>query len=173
MNAISTRSHSLHVLVVLAAMILCWSIVAQAQEQSAAQRLDDLKLQLIDIKAREEMTKLQAEQLDEALKPENIERATAGYGSTRPEELREQRRKELTIQRTQVTAQLAQLEAERSRLESTIATTEVQAYHESAAGFPATENAFAGLNTRWLVLFSIIGVLAIGVFILGYRRLRV
>jgi hypothetical protein len=154
--------------------ILSWTILGQAQDNpSAAERLEDLKLQLIEVKAREEGTKLQAQELDEALKPENIERALAGVGSTRPEELREQRRRELTIQRTEVTSQLALLEAQRSRLEAAISTAEVQAYHESAAGFPEAQNQLTGLSTRWIVIFGVIGVLAIGVFVLGYRKLRV
>ena len=165
-------SKKLRVLLVLTA-ILSWSTIGQAQDQpSAAERLDNLKLDLIDVKAREEATKLQAQQLDDALKPENIERALAGVGSTRPEELREQRRRELTIQKAEITSQLAQLEAQRSRLESAIATAEVQAYHQSAAGFPESQNSLSGLNTRWILIFSAVGVIAIGIFVLGYRRLR-
>lgn len=172
MKVALTHSNVTRVLLVLTA-ILSWTILGQAQEPSAAERVENLKLQLIDVKAREESTRLRAQQLEEALKPENIERATAGFGSTRPEELREQRRRELTIQKNEVTSQLAQLEVQRTRLESAIVTAEVQAYHESAAGFPQPQNQLTGLSKRWIVIFSIIGVLAIGVFVLGYRRLRI
>jgi len=164
---------NIRVLLVLAA-VLSWSSLSLAQDQpSAAERLEGLKLDLIEVKAREETTKLRAQQLDEALKPENIERSLAGVGSTRPEELREQRRRELTIQKTEINSQLAQLQAQRGRLESAIATTEVQAYQQSAQGFPETQNGLFGLSTRWITIFSVVGVLAIGIFVLGYRMLRV
>jgi len=173
MRLIPMLSNNIRVLLVLA-VILSWSSLSLAQDEpSAAERLDGLKLQLIDVKAREESTKLQGQQLDEALKPENIERSLAGFGSTRPEELREQRRRELTIQKTEINSELARLEAQRSQLESAIATAEVQAYHQSASGFPETQNGLFGLSTRWIMIFSVIGVLAIGIFVLGYRKLRV
>jgi hypothetical protein len=70
--------------------------------------------------------------LDESLKPENIERSLAGIGSTRPEELREQRRRQLTIERDGVQAQLKTLETSRQRLETALANAEVLAYQESA-----------------------------------------
>jgi hypothetical protein len=65
-----------------------------------------------------------AQELDEAIKPENIERSLAGVGSTRPEELRESRRRQLAIQRDGVQAQLRTLETSRQRLESAIANAE-------------------------------------------------
>ncbi|HSE25923.1 MAG TPA: hypothetical protein VLB68_29925 [Pyrinomonadaceae bacterium] len=165
--------NNIRVLLVLVAL-LSWSSLSLAQDQlSAAQRLDDLKLQLIEVKAREETTKLRAQELDEALKPENIERSLAGVGSTRPEELREQRRRELTIHKTELNSELAQLQLHRSQLEAAIATTEAQAYQDSAAGFPEAQNELSGLSTRWIMIFSVAGVLAIGIFVLGYRKLRV
>ena len=166
------QSKKFHVLLVLTAILSCFSIGQAQDNPSAAERLDNLKLQLIEVNARQEGTKLRAQQLDEALKPENIERSLAGVGSTRPEELREQRRRELTIQLSEVNAELALLEAQRSRLEAAIATAEAQAYQQSAAGFPETQNGLTGLSTRWIVIFSIIGVLAIGLFVFGYRKLR-
>ena len=76
------------------ALVLCCVMivygVARAQDNSQApQVLDDLKLQLIDVQAKQEAVTEQIQQLDEALKPENIEHSLAGFGSTRPEELRE------------------------------------------------------------------------------------
>ena len=65
-----------------------------------------------------------AEDIDYALKPENIERSTAGYGTTRPEELREQRRKQLENEKERVRKQLDQLAASRTRLEQAIATSD-------------------------------------------------
>jgi hypothetical protein len=125
------------------------TVLAQGRDSSSQQSIDDLRLQLIELGGQEEATKLQAQQLDEALKPENIERALAGFGSTRPEELREQRRKQLTAERAAVTAQLEQLALRRSRLEAAISAAEVEAYHHSARGI--VENYLGvGLNSTSL-----------------------
>ena len=62
-----------------------------------------------------------AEEVDFALKPENIERAVAGYGTTRPEELRAQRKRQLEGEKLRVQKQLDQLTANHTRLESAIA----------------------------------------------------
>ena len=120
---------------VLLILLIAWATPVLAQsDQSSAESIDELKLQLIDLGAQEEAMKLQAQQLDEALKPENIEHSLAGYGSTKPEELREQRRKELTAEKAAVTAQLEQLALKRTQLEAAISAAEVRAYHQSASG---------------------------------------
>jgi septal ring factor EnvC (AmiA/AmiB activator) len=67
-----------------------------------------------------------AEDIEFSLKPENIERSTAGYGTTRPEELREQRRKQLENEKERVRKQLDQLAASRTRLEQAIATSDAE-----------------------------------------------
>jgi hypothetical protein len=121
--------------IILLLLLIAWAtpVLAQSNETSA-ESIDELKLQLIDLGAQEEAAKLQAQQLDEALKPENIEHSLAGFGSTRPEELREQRRKELTAQKAAVTAQLQLLAIKRTQLETAISAAEVRAYQQSASG---------------------------------------
>lgn len=104
---------------------------------TAAQTADQLKVQLIDVRSREESLRIRMQQLDEDLQPENIERALAGIGSTKPEELREYRRRQLTIEREGVTAQLKVLEISRSRLETALASAEARAYQESALTVPS------------------------------------
>lgn len=157
---------ALPLLIVL--MVLCAASVGAQPKPSAAERVENLKLQLIDVKAREESTRLRSQQLDEALKPENIERALAGVGSTRPEELREQRRRQLTIEKTSVTAQLEELATQRLRLESAIASAESEAYQESARGYTPLGNGLLGMSVgtvRWLMVGSLVGVVAIVLFI--------
>src|SRR6476661_5955573 len=96
----------------------CFSFTAYSQtKQSTVEIVQDLKLQLIELDARQETAKLHVQQLEDALKPENIERSLAGVGSTKPEELREQRRRQLLIERNGVLAQLQTLETGRVRLE--------------------------------------------------------
>ena len=105
----------------------------QAQQPTtAAESVEQLRAQLFDVQTRENDLRTRAAQLDEDLKPENIERSLAGVGSTRPEELREHRRKQLQIERDGVAKQLSVLENSRLRLEAAIRDAEVRAYHESA-----------------------------------------
>ena len=148
-----------------------------AQPKSAAQEADDLRLQLLDLQTQEEGLRARAAQLDEALKPENIERSLAGVGSTRPEELRETRRRQLQIERDGVAAQLRTLEAGRARLEAAIRDAETRAYHESAGGAPEASGMFSAqslLGRRWLVgggVGGFVAALVAGLFI--RRRLRI
>ncbi len=165
-------------LVLFAGLVVFCPLQSSAQEKpSAAETVEDLKLQLIDVKAREEDLKLRVQQLDENLKPENIERALAGVGSTRPEELREQRRLQLTIEKTGLVAQLEETAALRSRLETSLAAAEVEAYQQSAKGSTAIQNVMLGSQSlvtyRWLLVGLLLVVAGIGVSIMMVLRLRV
>ena len=87
----------------------------------AEQRAEQLRSQLMDIQAKIADFEAKLEQLDWAIKPENIEASTAGYGSTRPEAAREARRKSLESERNRVQAQLKLAETSKSRLEGAVA----------------------------------------------------
>lgn len=114
-----------------ALLLLCVQAAAQtAPEQSAA----SLRAQLSDVEARQAELQERARQLDEEMKPENIERSLALTGSTRPEELREERRRRLEKDRESVRLQLDQLAASHARLEAAISTADAAAYRRSAAG---------------------------------------
>lgn len=125
----------------------------QQPPPSAAETVDKIKLDLLDLQARQEELKARLVQLEEALKPENIERSLAGVGSTRPEELREARRRQLTIERDGVSAQLKILESSRTRLESSLVDAEARAYHESARQAASTQALVAQslISPRWLI----------------------
>jgi hypothetical protein len=134
---------------------------AYAQEQSAAETADNIRLKLLDLQAQQESLKLQAQELEEAIKPENIERSLAGVGSTRPEELREARRRQLTIQRDSVLAQLRILETGRARLETSLADAQARAYQQSARQVPTQALVAQSLvSTRWLI-GGAVGLLAL------------
>jgi hypothetical protein len=118
---------------ILFLLLLTFSGAVQAQQTpSAAENADRLRAQLLEIQTKEEDLKARAEYLDEALKPENIEHSLAGIGSTRPEELREARRRRLQKERDGITSQLAILETSRLRLESAILDADARAYQQSA-----------------------------------------
>lgn len=89
-----------------------------------------LRFELVEVQAKEAELQVRLQQLDDDLKPENIERALAGIGSTKPEALREHRRRLLTIERDGVLARLKLLEKSRVRLETAIETAEAAAYQE-------------------------------------------
>jgi hypothetical protein len=89
-------------------------------------------LELLDVQAHEDALRGHVQELDESLKPENIERSLAGVGSTRPEELREARRRQLTIEKNGALAQLRILESTHQRLQTAIANAEALAYQQSA-----------------------------------------
>ena len=86
-------------LVMLFLLVFSAGAYAQETSPSAAENAEQLKGELLDLQGKEADLRMQLQELDEALKPENIERSLAGIGSTRPEELREARRRHLTIQR--------------------------------------------------------------------------
>src|SRR5215213_10459541 len=113
--------------------LLVFSVAGYAQETaSAAETAEKLKAQLLEVQGKEEALRARVQQLDESLKPENIERSLAGIGSTRPEELRESRRRQLTIERDGVQAQFKLLETSRQRLEAAIANADALSYQQSA-----------------------------------------
>jgi hypothetical protein len=147
---------------------------AQDATSSAVQNAEKLKAQLQEVQDKEAALKARAQQLDEDLKPENIERSLAGVGSTRPEELRELRRRQLSIEKASVLKQLEQLQTSRTRLESAIVEADAVVYQQSAQGTPF--NHF-GLNPqlfgpRWVI--GMVGgfLLIMGLGLLAFRKLQ-
>src|SRR5207253_2285229 len=76
----------------------------------AEQRAETLRAQLRDVQAKQDELQARADQVTEALRPENIERATAAYGTTRPEEVRDMRRHQLENEQHRIQDQLNTLE---------------------------------------------------------------
>jgi cell division protein FtsB len=111
-------------------IILVFSSLTVAVAQSST--VENLRSQLSDVQKKETELQARDKQLEEDMKPENIEKVFALNGSTRPEELREQRRRQLESERANVRAQLEQLSQSRTRLETAIATAEAAAYTQSA-----------------------------------------
>ena len=93
----------------------------------AESRGETLRAQLRDVQAKEADLQARAEQLDYELQPSVIERTLAVTGSTRPEDLRELRRRQLESEKSRVQAQLNQLGTSRARLETAIANADAEA----------------------------------------------
>jgi peptidoglycan hydrolase CwlO-like protein len=106
--------------------------IAQIQN-SAQEKVASLRSQLSEVEAKQAELQTRLQKLEEDLKPENIEHSLTGIGSTHPEDLREQRRRQLEIERNGVQAQLNLLATSHTRLETAIAQAEAEAYRQSAA----------------------------------------
>jgi hypothetical protein len=87
----------------------------------AEQRAEQLRMQLMDVQSKSADIEATLEQIEYALKPENIDRATQGYGSTRPEEARDTRKRQLENEKSRLQAQMKLLETSQSRLEVSVA----------------------------------------------------
>lgn len=92
----------------------------------AEQRAEQLRSQLIDTQAKIADFESRIEQVEFALRPENIEASTAGYGSTRPEQAREARRKQLESERNRLLAQLKLVQTSKIRLEQAVANADAE-----------------------------------------------
>jgi DNA repair exonuclease SbcCD ATPase subunit len=92
----------------------------------AEQRAENLRAQQIDVESKLADLTSTLEQTEFALRPENIERAAAGYGTTRPEEARDARRRALENERKRLQAQIGILETSRTRLEQSLITADAE-----------------------------------------------
>ena len=118
-------------------LVFAFAFIVTAQEtNSADDKIANLKQQLMELEGIETESRIRLEELDEQLKPENIEIAVSGIGSTHPEELREHRRKLLTIERDGIRTQLDLLEEKRARIKAAIAAAEFAAYLKYALPSP-------------------------------------
>jgi Skp family chaperone for outer membrane proteins len=164
--------------ILLLVLLLILAASGYAQEQApatAAESLEKLRAQLLDVQAKEQELRDRAQQLEESLKPENIERSLAGVGSTRPEELREYRRRQLTKERDGVLAQLKVVETSRQRLETAILNAQGRAYQESARPTPVDQLQLVTVSSVWGYRWLMFGgggvaALALAGGVLFYRR---
>jgi len=118
-------------------LVFAFAFIVTAQEtDSTDDKSANLKQQLMNIEWTETEARIRLEELDEQLKPENIEWAVAGIGSTHPEELREYRRKVLKIERDGIQTQLDLLEEKRAQIKGAIAAADYIAYLKYALPSP-------------------------------------
>jgi predicted nucleic acid-binding Zn-ribbon protein len=130
------------------ALILVAVSSAWAQDATAVdQRIEALRAQLRDVTDKETQLQAREQQLDEELKPENIEHSLSGVGTTDASALRDQRRQQLEREKAGVEEQLQSLTASRTHLEASIESAEAEAVRLKAARLGAngapqpTENA--------------------------------
>jgi hypothetical protein len=156
------------------------SIVTAQPRPARDPSTSELKQQLIDVEVNETQLRMRIEDVDEQLKPESMERELAGIGSVHPEELREHRRKLLTIERSGLRAQLDLLEERRAQIEGAIAAAETAANltyappAQTPPSNPMTEMAMINLPLKKsLVALAILALVSAGMIlllILGIKR---
>jgi hypothetical protein len=110
-----------------------YALSTEIKGQSSAQkRANDRRAQLAEARAKQENLETRLKQLEDELRPENIEKSLAGIGSTHPEDLREFRRRQLELEKMNTQTQLKFLAESQTRLEAGILQADADAYHQSA-----------------------------------------
>ena len=124
-------------LLALAAAVPAW-----AQDVSAVElQIERLRSQLRDVIDREAQLQDRASQLEDDLRPENIERSVAAIGTTDAAALRASRREQIEKQKAEVDTQLSEAAAQRARLEGEVAAAEAEAVRLKAAALGPGNNA--------------------------------
>ena len=169
------KSAGAPLLITLLLLLCCADCLAQGTP-SAAQEAQQLRNELRQLQDREAEIRSGLVELDYELKPENIERYFAGVGSTRPEELREARRKKLQLEKDRMQAELNQIAQERSQLEAAILNADTRAYYDSAMAAPGSSqnrmSPLAGLlvgRNRRVATVAVVLIL-VGVIVAFARR---
>ena len=102
------------------------SMVDLERLSRAEQRSAQLRSEQRDVQGKIGDLEVRLEDVEFALKPENIERSTMVYGTTRPEEVRAQRKRQLETERDRLKIQLEQLHASDQRLQEAVATSDAE-----------------------------------------------
>jgi tetrahydromethanopterin S-methyltransferase subunit B len=142
MCGMRTRTCRFRTLSVLASLVLA-ATPAWAQQDAAAtveQRVELLRQQLRDVTDKQAQLQARAQELDESLKPENIERSVSGIGTTDASALRDRRREQLEREKAVVDEQLRSLDASRTRLDASIASAEAEAVRLRASALGANNS---------------------------------
>jgi uncharacterized protein YlxW (UPF0749 family) len=116
---------------VTATFVLLLAVVSAQAQTSNRDRAERLRTQLTELQAKQTELQGRLDELNEQLKPENIEKSLAGVGSTKPEDLRELRRRQLETEKSGIEKQLVILNDSRMKLESSIAQADALVYQQS------------------------------------------
>lgn len=86
----------------------------------AEQRSESLRKQLFEMIEKENSIKLRLDQIELDMRPEAIERSLQIAGSLRPEEVRENRRKTLLAEKSNLSSLLQQIQQHRASLDTSV-----------------------------------------------------
>lgn len=102
------------------------SLIDMERLTRAEQRAESIRSQMLDTESKLADLQARMDQVDYSLKPENIDRSIAGYGSVHPEEARDARRRQLENEKARLQAQINLLENSRTRLQASLSTAEAE-----------------------------------------------
>ncbi|MEP6919637.1 MAG: hypothetical protein ABI967_00830 [bacterium] len=102
------------------------SLLDMERLSRAELRAENLRTQQIDVESKLADLQSKRDEIEYALKPENIDRVTSGYGTTRPEEARDARRRQLGSEKSRLETQIRILETSRARLETAVANADAE-----------------------------------------------
>jgi DNA repair exonuclease SbcCD ATPase subunit len=102
------------------------SLIDMERLTRAEQRAESVRSQMLDTESKLADLQARMDQVDYSLKPENIDRSIAGYGTVHPEEARDARRRQLENEKVRLQAQINLLENSRTRLQASLATAEAE-----------------------------------------------
>jgi chromosome segregation ATPase len=102
------------------------SLIDMERLTRAEQRAESIRSQMLDTESKLADFQARMDQVDYSLKPENIDRSIAGYGSVHPEEARDARRRQLENEKARLQAQINLLENSRTRLQASLSTAEAE-----------------------------------------------
>ena len=102
------------------------SLLDMERLSRAELRAENLRTQQIDVESKLADLQSKRDETEYALKPENIDRVTSGYGTTRPEEARDARRRQLESEKARLETQIRILETSRARLETAVANADAE-----------------------------------------------
>ncbi len=86
----------------------------------AEQRADTLRKQLFEMIEKESTIRTKLDLIENNIRPETIDREIAFAGTMRPEELRNMRKKNLEIERTNLTALLAEVQKTKTNIDQNV-----------------------------------------------------
>jgi hypothetical protein len=86
----------------------------------AEQRSESLRKQRFDLIEKEGQIRTKLDQVESDIRPEMVDRSVALMGTLRPEELRDARRKSLEVERKNLQALLAEIQATRATLDQSV-----------------------------------------------------
>lgn len=86
----------------------------------AEQRADGLRKQLFEMIEKESAIRTKLDKIENDIRPDTIDREIAFAGTMRPEELRNMRKKNLEIERTNLTALLAEVQKTKTNIDQNV-----------------------------------------------------
>lgn len=110
------------------------------------ERAEVLRKQLIELIEKETAYRIRMTQLDEDMRPENIERALSGYGTTRTVEMRDTRRRSLESERRGLESLVSITGQSRIRLEQDVRQADELVNRLRQRLFPLIERQLEKLN---------------------------